>query len=73
MIQHHHAAVCRAAGIRDFWFRDFRHCCATRWAKEKNLSRELWSAAMGWSVNSGQQNIYVNLQPGDVAKGFGLK
>ena len=33
-VQYQHRVCCRAAGIEGFWFRDFRHCAASRWAKE---------------------------------------
>jgi integrase len=73
MVSHWHLTVCAATKIADFRFQDFRHCAATRWARERSLTAQQWAKAMGWSLSGGgMQQTYINLKQGDVGAAFGL-
>jgi hypothetical protein len=55
MVSHWHTVVCVAAKIKGFWFRDFRHSAATRWARERGISAEALNAAMAGPSAAGSR------------------
>lgn len=70
VIENWHDKVCTEANIEDFWFRDWRHCAASRWAKMPQISPSLFCKAMGWAEGSSQHRTYIQLRTGDVGKAF---
>jgi len=54
-------------GLKDWWFRDFRHQAATRWSRLPNVSASMLCEGMGWSINGGQFSVYINARQGGIA------
>ena len=69
-VQYQHRTVCKAARIEGFWFRDFRHQAASRWAQSKDLTAAQWCKAMGWGLSGGMLGTYVQMKSGSVGEAF---
>ena len=68
--EYHFRKACRNAGIKDFTFHDFRHCCITRWATAGVSTAAAMLAAGHSSVASHKR--YQNLSKSDLKAAFGL-
>jgi integrase len=60
----------KRAKLNDFRFHDYRHSAKTEWSRRGVHVDVVMKAAGHKSVAMHQR--YVNLKPGDVAKGFGI-